>query len=143
MSFKRILSYKKGTIFMIFAIIVILYLAYCYLSVLDVYFALRYSFLTNKGYDNYISRYMTNKLFRHFNNTDILEGYKSVKKRLHLYLFFSINDIFHSGIMWMNYSIIIMDEHNQIITGSLRVPIKIYLRRVGWHWKIVQNVESP
>ena len=100
-------------------------------------------FLTNDGYNGYVAKYMSRDIFNDFNDRYSFEEYKPVRKILRLYTLFSLNDFINRGIVWMYYSFEIKDKNNNIVAGSLRVPFVIYLKRDGWHWRIVRKDEEP
>jgi hypothetical protein len=136
---------KRVTTFMVAIIFIgIIYILYCYISGIGVYKVVKYSFLTNEKYNEYVANYMTKDIFDSFNyHGAIVEENKPVKKYLKLYMLFSINDFFNKARIWMYYSFEIKNKRNEIVTGSRNVPFVLYLKKEGWHWKIVQKEEAP
>jgi hypothetical protein len=136
---------KKRVITVVGVIIFIgiIYIFYCYISGIGVYKAVKYSFLTNTGYNEYISRYMSKDMFDSFNDYGPIVEVVNPKKLLKLYMLFSINDFFNKGKIWMYYSFEIIDKNNNIITGARNVPFTLDLKRDGWYWRILQRNEEP
>jgi hypothetical protein len=141
---KKLFLRKRVKTFMILIIFIALgYIIYCYLSAIGIYNVVKYSFLTNQGYNQYISKYMTKDLFEIVNREKIVKENIINKKKLSLFMIFSINDVFNKGIIWMNYSFEIRDMQNNIVTGAWNIPMTLFLHKKNGHWRITQICETP
>jgi hypothetical protein len=116
-------------------------LIYFYLSAIEIYQAVRYAFLTDDGYDEYLAANMTPDIFQSVSRNNYQNLPYPNKKELDLWLIFSINNLVSDGIVWMDYSFVIKDERNGIFTGSWGVPIRLSVKRNGW--QIVEMHEPP
>jgi len=134
----------KKIIFIFIILMPFLYITYCYISVIDIYYAVEYAYLTKNGYNSYLSKYMTAEIFETIHNN---QGYGSneqdTKKELNLMLVFSINNFISDGLVWMYYSIFNYDQDGQLLSGSNKVPICFQIRRENGNWKIFKKYEGP
>jgi len=122
--------------------VISLYFVCCCISTVEIYNLIKYSFLTNNSYNECLSRYISKDIFEGINKSHFFDDKIPSKKKLKLYMLFSICN-FKNGIVWMRYTFERKDLKNSVISGSYDVPMKIYIRREEWHWKIVKKEETP
>lgn len=121
--------------------LIAIYLGYCYLTSINIYRAV-YSVL--EGYPNtklvekYIAKDVACSLVYDYGQSVI--GKK--KKKVSLFLVFTISDLIANGYSLMYYTIEYSDN-NVVIAGSWNIPISFVLKKEGLHWKIVEKIERP
>jgi len=143
---------KKGVIYLIILIFIPI-LGFCGTSIVsrnnkdvDIYNTIKEAFLTDEGYSNELSKYISEEVFKRTNIYSVyrLNSRSEYKKPFKVdFRLKEDSQKVNKDIVYvkMTYSVAITDSQNKDVGGSWNIPITFTVKKTGNQWYIIDKYE--